>query len=133
MALQVHVDDRIPLGLVHVEAHLVAQDARVVDEHVEATERVDGLLHHLLGARPRGDAVVVRGGAAARGGDLVDDLLRRCRVGAVAVGASAEVVDDDRRAFGGEQQRVTTADAAPGAGDDGDLAVEQTHDDLLID
>ena len=87
----------------------------------------------LLGARPRRDAVVVRDGAAARRGDLVDDLLRGRRVGAVAVGAAAEVVDDDRRAFGREQQRVTAADAAPRAGDDRDLAVEQTHDDLLID
>ena len=132
MALQVDVDDRVPLGLVHVEAHLVAEDARVVDEHVEAAERVDGLLHHALGARPGRDAVVVRLGAAARRDDLVDDLLRGRRVGAVAAGAAAEVVDDDRGALGREQQRVTAADAAPGAGDDRDLAVEQTHEMLLI-
>jgi hypothetical protein len=43
VALEVDVDDRVPLGLVHVEAHLVAQDAGVVDEHVEPSERVDGL------------------------------------------------------------------------------------------
>ena len=43
------------------------------------------------------------------------------------LGLAAEVVHDDRRALGREQQRLGPADAAPGAGDDRDLAVELTH------
>ena len=66
-------------------------------------------------------------GAAARRDDLVDDLLRGRGVGAFAAGAAAEVVDDDRGALAREQQRVAAADAAARAGDDRDLAVEQTH------
>src|SRR3546814_5459527 len=41
-ALQVHVDDRVPLVLAHVHQHPVAQDAGVVDEHVDAAEGLDG-------------------------------------------------------------------------------------------
>ena len=40
---------------------------------------------------------------------------------------AAEVVDDDLGAVLGQLQRVAPADAVAGAGDDGDLAVEQPH------
>ena len=43
-ALEVHLDDRVPLLLGHVDEHAVAQDAGVVDEHVEVAEGVDGLV-----------------------------------------------------------------------------------------
>ena len=61
---------------------------------------------------------------AAGRGDLVDDLLGRALVGALAGGLAAEVVDDDRGTLGREQQRLGAPDPAPGAGDDRDLAVE---------
>ena len=61
----------------------------VVDEHVEASERVDRLLDEAGGAVPVADVVGVRGRLAAGGDDLVDDLLRRARVGAGAVTAAA--------------------------------------------
>ena len=51
-------------------------------------------------------------------------VRRRAVVGAVAADRAAEVVDDDARAALGEQQRVGPADAASGAGDDGDPSVE---------
>ena len=74
-----------------------------------------------------GDVVVAGDGLAAHRRDLVDDLLGRRRVGAGAVGAAAEVVDDDLGALAGEQQRVLPADAPAGPGDDGDPAVELAH------
>ncbi len=43
-------------------------------------------------------------------------------VGALALVAAAEVVDDDLRALPGEQQRVFASDAAARAGDDRDPA-----------
>ena len=52
-------------------------------------------------------------------------------VGAGAVVGAAEVVDDDLRAFAGEQQRVLAADAAARAGDDCDPAVKRSHAVLL--
>jgi hypothetical protein len=43
VALQMHVDDQVPVVFVHVEAHLVLQDSGVVDEDVQVSEGVDGL------------------------------------------------------------------------------------------
>ena len=54
----------------------------------------------------------------AGGLDLGDDRLGQLDV---------DVVDDDRGALGGQRERLASPDAAPGAGDDGDLAVERTH------
>ena len=85
---------------------------------VEAAEGVDGRLDEALGAVPVADVVAVGDGLAAHGLDLVDDLLRRALVGALAVHRAAEVVDDDLGAVVGQQQRVLAADAAAGAGDD---------------
>ena len=66
--------------------HAVAEDAGVVDQHVEVAERVDRGVDHALGAVPVGDVVAVGDGLAAGGGDLVDHLRGRRRVGAAAVG-----------------------------------------------
>ncbi len=54
--------------------------------------------------------------------DLGDDLIGGAVVVAGAVGADAGVVDDDLRAFLGHEVGDAAADAAAGAGDDGDLA-----------
>src|SRR5581483_7578257 len=113
--------------LVHVEAHLVAQDAGVVDEDVEAAVRVDGLVDQRLRLRERRDAAVVGDGATTAGLDLVDHLLRRRGVGAGAFGRPAEVVHDDRGSLARQQQRLFAPDAAPRARDDRDLPVEQPH------
>ena len=45
VSLQVHADHRVPLLFARREQHAVADEARVVDEHVEAAERVDRGLH----------------------------------------------------------------------------------------
>ena len=106
----------------------VAQDAGVVDEHVQVAERVDRLLHEALRAVPVGDVLAVDDRLAAQRLDLVDHLHRRARVAAVAVHVAAEIVDDDLGALAREQQRVLAAEAAPRAGDDRDPSVECTHD-----
>ena len=127
VALEVDADHRVELVLGHVEAHLVAQDPRVADEHVEATEQLDRLVHHALGAGPARAVVVVGDSVTAGRGDLVDNLLRGGLVGAFTGARSTEVVDHDLRAFAREQERLGTADTPAGPGDDRDLAVEQTH------
>ena len=50
VALQVDPDDVVPVGLVHVERHLVPEDAGVVDEDVELAPGVDRLARP--GSRP---------------------------------------------------------------------------------
>ncbi|CAB4633514.1 unannotated protein [freshwater metagenome] len=47
-ALEMHLDDSVPFGFAHVGEHAVAQDASVVDENVESTERRDGLVDEIL-------------------------------------------------------------------------------------
>ena len=124
-ALEVHVEHRVDQVGRHVVERLVAQDAGVVDDDVDLAERVDGGLDDGLAALGRGDGVVVGHGLAAGRLDLVDDLSARPRRRtAGAVDRAAEVVDDDQRAALGEQERVGAAEAAAGAGDDRDLAVE---------
>ena len=67
VALQVDADDIVPVGLLHVEGHLVPQDAGVVDQDVEPAEGVDGLVDDVLAAFPRADVVAVDRGLAADG------------------------------------------------------------------
>ena len=117
VALEVDVDDDVPLLLGHRHEHAVAEDAGVVDEHVEAPEGVDRGADQRLAAVPVGDVVVRRDGLAAGGADLGGRLL----------GDVAEVVDDDLGALGGEQQGVLAPEPAAGAGDDRDPAVECPH------
>jgi hypothetical protein len=38
MALQVHLDHRVPFVLLHVDEHAVTEDPGVVDEDVQASE-----------------------------------------------------------------------------------------------
>ena len=64
-AVHVHLDDRVEVFGGHREHHLVAQDAGVVHEHVEAAERVERGPDDVLRAFEVGDAVVVGDGFAA--------------------------------------------------------------------
>ena len=64
-ALEVDLDDRVPLGLGHVDHHPVTQDAGVVDEDVEGAEGVDRELDEALRAVPGGDVLGVGDGLAA--------------------------------------------------------------------
>ncbi len=81
-------------------------------------------LDQRLGAVHGRDVVGVGHGGPAGGDDLVDGLGGRPGVRARAAGRGAEVVDDDAGAALGQQACVGPADAAPGAGDDGDPPVE---------
>ena len=88
------------------------------------------LLHDRRAAVHRRDAARVGGGAAARVGDLGDDLVGDLARRVVAVDADAVVVDDDRRALGCAGERDRAADAAACAGHCDHLAVERTHESL---
>jgi hypothetical protein len=119
----VHVDDRVEQVGVVVE-RLVAQDAGVVDDDVDRAERLDRGGDDGLAALGGGDAVAVGDGLAAEGLDLADHVVGRTLAAAVARHRATEVVHDDARAAAGELERVRPAQAAAGAGDDRDLAVE---------
>ncbi len=114
VTLQVHADDRVPLFLARGEEHAVADEAGVVDEHVEPAERVDRGLHEALRACPVGDVVGVRDGLAAERVDLVDDVLRgpgaRRRVPSRATPRSLTTTLAPSRA---KRERVLAADPRP--------------------
>ena len=63
--------------------------------------------------------------------DELDDLLGRVLVAALALEGGADVVDDDLGALRGQQEGLLPTDPPTRAGDDGDLAVEHSHDVLL--
>ncbi|CAM5539562.1 hypothetical protein SCALM49S_02912 [Streptomyces californicus] len=74
VALEVDPDDRVPVVLVEVDQHPVAQEARVVDQGVEASEGVQGGGDQGGGALGGGDVAAVGDGLAARRRDRVHDL-----------------------------------------------------------
>src|SRR6185369_9548888 len=80
-ALEVGVDDRVPLLLGHVEDHAVSEDAGVVDDDVDPAEGVHRGLDDRLPTGHAGHRVVVGHGIAARLGDLLHDLIGRLPVG----------------------------------------------------
>jgi hypothetical protein len=75
-AVHVHAEDDVPIGGGHLREADVAQNARVVDENVDAPERVDGGLDDLVAVF---DRVVVRDRGATGGLDLFDHLVGRRR------------------------------------------------------
>ena len=108
----------------HLGEALVAQDAGVGDQHVDAAPLGHGALDHGGDAGIVGDRGAVGDGFAAGLGDLRHDRLGRRRRSARAVERAAQIVDHDLRAAPRELERVAAAQAAAGAGDDDDLAVE---------
>ncbi len=84
-------------------------------------------LDHLEAIVELGDRAVIGRGLAARRLDLVDDLLRRRPVGALAAAAGAGIVDDDLGAVRGHQLGDFGADPATRAGADRDPSLEHAH------
>jgi hypothetical protein len=99
--------------------HPVAKDAGIVHQNVEATELLDRLPYQVRRPIEVIDAVVIGDRTTACGEDLVNHLLRRALVGAVAIGGGTDIVDDDGGTFAGQREGLATADAASSAGDDG--------------
>ena len=123
-AAQMDVEHRVDEVGSHVVEALVAQDARVVHDDVDAPEGVERGLHDRRAALGGGDRVRVEHGLAAGGLDLVDDLLAGSGVTAGTVDRAADVVDDHERTPAGEEHRVLAPEAAARTGDDRHLAVE---------
>ena len=122
-----HGEHRVELLLAHLMEQHVAQIAGVVDDRVDAPERVERGLNDRMGAVPRGDAVLVRDGAPAGRANFVRDLDGHGVPRRGAVEGDAEIVDDDRGARFGELPRDAAPHAAPRSGHDRDLALHHAH------
>ena len=126
-ALEVHGDDGVEVGFRHREDHLVAQDACVVHEHVESSERLDCRVDDVVRRRVVGHVVVVGDGLTTATLDDVDDGLGGALVGPFSADRTAEVVHHDLRSVVGQHDRLAPPDAVAGAGDDRHFAVENPH------
>ena len=125
-ALQVHGNHRVPLGLGHVHQHPVPQDARVVDDHVQAPVGVDRQVDHRLGLGEIGDVATIGDRLAARLDDLGDRLMRGTIIlTAFAPAIAAEVVHHHLGAVLGQHQRMLAPDASAGTGHQTDASLTQ--------
>ena len=68
-ALDVDLDDKVPVRILDVLEADIAEDTGVVDEHIDAAESLDGGLNNALAVL---DGVIVGNGLAASSLDLVD-------------------------------------------------------------
>ena len=78
-----HPVNQVPVAVIHFMEGLVAQDAGVVDHHVDPAEDIQGVLYDLVAV---GDGVMVGFGNAARRADLRHHPVGRRGVGALALG-----------------------------------------------
>jgi hypothetical protein len=117
---------QVPLEVVEVGLREPgpADDAGVVHHDVDAPEPLGRRVDQGLRPGGRGHVASVAHGGAAGGHDLGGHGGRRPGVLPDAVHRAAQVVHDDARAPLGEEQRVSPADAAPGARHHGDPPVE---------
>jgi len=116
-----HPVNQVPVAVVHFVEGLVAQDAGVVHHHVDTAEGIQGVLYDFLAV---GDGIMVGFGDTAGFADLCDHTVGRRRIGALALGGTAEIVDQHFGPVPGEQQRMGPAQPAAGTGDDHDLILE---------
>ena len=111
-----HVDDQSEIVDAHFGEALVAQDACVVDENVDASPRTLRLVNHRTHRGLVGHRTPNRQRLAAVRDDFGGNLLGS---------GDREVVHDDARALFGEVERMRAAQSAPGTGDDRDPAVQR--------
>ncbi len=122
-----HVEHGVEFVPAQIGERLVAQDAGVVDHHVDPSEVGHGAVHDgggRVGIRHR---VAVGHGDATGGDDLVDHRPGGAGPGTVAVDVAPEVVHHHGGAQCRQQQGVFTAQTATGPGDHGDAICEIHH------
>jgi len=119
----VNFDHEFKIGGLHLDEGLVAQHARIVDQHMHAAPLLLGVGNHLFHLFVFGDRPAIGDRLAAHRFDLGDDLRRGVRR-AGAIARSAEVVDHHLGAAPREFERIGLAQTAAGTGDDGNLVLE---------
>ena len=123
-AHQVHIQHQAEIGQIHLGEALVAQDAGVADQRVDAAPGVQRLLHQGLHGLEIGDGSAAGHGLAAAGADFLHHALGGGGRAAAAVHRAAQVIDHHLGTALGQRQRMQASQAAAGAGDDGHAARE---------
>ncbi len=84
-AVEVHIEDGVPLSVFHLFECDISQDARVVNDGVQAAPFGHGCSHHSVGACSVGHRVKVGDGVATVGLNFSDNLGGCCVVIAFSV------------------------------------------------
>ena len=123
-AEQVRLDDAEQLFVGQLPERVVAEDPRVVDDHIEPAERGRRDVDDRLATLGGGDAVVRRHRPPAGRQDLGDHPVGALVGASGAVDRDAEVVHHHRRTPACELERVRPAEPVGRAGDQHDPSVE---------
>ena len=122
-----HVDDVVPVLRHQLVKARHANDAGVVDHEIDLAERVARALDDFLRELPSWRRCHCWRRLAACRLDVGNDFLRWSRIVLVATEhGAADVVDDDLRTFLRQQPRNRPADRSASAGDDRDLALDDS-------
>ena len=127
-ALEVHVEDGVPVLLAHVEDHPIAEVAGDVHEDVEPSPHRHRLLHHLRCLPEVRHGTMVGDSDTAGLADLIDHLVGGRRIGADAAQTHTEIVHHDLGARLGHRDGDASPDAASRSRDHRRLAVEHPHE-----
>jgi hypothetical protein len=120
-AVEVHPQHVRPVRPAHAMEDTVAQNAGVVDQHIDPAKGGECGLDDLLGVLRLGDGERGSDRLTAAALDLVHHLVGGRGIGAGAFEARADVADDDAPTLAGHRQRNAAADAPSGAGDNCDF------------
>src|SRR5262245_5188360 len=125
--VEVHVDHMRPVRPTHLVEDDIAQYACVVDENVDATEGIerrfdDGFRVFCFRYRERRSDCLTSGFL-----DRLNDILRRTRIGTVALQAGADIADHHARAFLGEQHGNAASNPTPSTGNDCGFAFDDVR------
>ncbi|MNN67324.1 hypothetical protein D3C81_1829500 [compost metagenome] len=114
------VDNGVPLLVGHFLDDVIPGESGVVDDNVDATERVQCRFNATLAEIRRCDVTDAGSRFPPHRLNLRNDFVSRLLV---------QVIDDDPGSLTGELQRHTTSDATAGTGDNGHFAFERlTHE-----
>ncbi|MCY1306354.1 hypothetical protein D9M70_562090 [compost metagenome] len=113
-ALEHDIVDQVPVGLFHFQQRAILDQAGVVDQHIDATERFAPRGHHGLDFGRVADVGLYADGLAAGGLDGAGGLA-----GSVAV----KVGHNHGHAFGGQHACRLGADATSRSGHYGDTVL----------
>ena len=109
------VDDGVPLFVAHLLDDVVPGIARVVDDDVDAAERLQCGLDQAFTEVRLGDIAGEGQCLAAAAADLLHHIIGRCGV---------KIVDNHAGTFARELQGDAAADTTPCTSDDGNLAFQ---------
>jgi hypothetical protein len=132
-ALQVDVDDGIPVLFGQRGDHAVTHDSRVVHDCVEAAPPVDRAGNELAHRVPVRHGRCFGDCLATGRPDLFGDILGgRAPVVALTTQAAARIVDDHACPLAGQFEAVAPAQSSAATGHDDDPSTEQIHVLLLV-